>query len=252
MRLDHLVIHTSNDAKTFQALSETINAQGYPFDPKRGKYNHEIHINTINVGNEYIELVRLKKPHLKSWMPLWSHFYDQGQRGAYCIFLEVEDAERLGVALKHAGIKALGPAMIPYPSPLHIFHIESPYFVYFLPSFPNTALHLAIMQYHRPGRRQGLLDGLGPNAEQNGIHGIRRVEVELPNLDESMPMLQMIFSDLHLEGGDWADQLEKTRMIFRRSPDENAHVCVKTVTSQRANIGKRFQIDNVEVITTGG
>lgn len=252
MRIDHIVIHVDNDPQKVQRLSETMNPLGYPFDPEKGKRNNDYRSNNIPIGSEYIEIVRILKPEAQSWMPLWAHYYDEGKRGAYCIFLEVEDVERTAVAIKRSGIRLRGPAVLTYPGLLGLLRTEAPYIIYYLPTFPDTHLQLALMQYKKQQARESFIAGMGPNANDQGINGIRRVEVELPNLDESTEMLQKVFSSLQIEGGEWIATLEKQRMIFRSSADQEAHVRIQTVTSQKAKVGNTFQVDNVEVITTGG
>lgn len=252
MRIDHIVVHVDNDPLKVNTLSSAINAQGFPFNPEAGRRSFDYRVNNINVGNEYIEVVRLVRPKTSSWMPLWTNEYNKGERGVFCIFLEVDDVERLAVAIKKAGIRARGPAVLTYPVLLGIIHTETPYFIYYLPNFPDTPLQLAIMQYKKPSQRESFMAKLQPNSEQNGINGVRKVEIELPNLDGSMDMLQKLFPDLHHEHDEWFTMLEKQRVIFRRSADQQAHVRVSAVASQRAYLGKKFQIDNLEVVTTGG
>ncbi len=252
MRFDHIVLHVDNNLQELQTLKEALNAQGYPFDPAQSRRNREYASSNINIGNEYIEIVRLFKPKAKSWMPLWANEYDQGQRGAFCIFLEVEDVERTAVALKHTGIPARGPAVLSYPVFLGLINRETPYFIYYLPNFPGSSLQLAIMQYKRKSGREMFQLGMVPNAIQNGINGIRRVEVALPNLADSLEILRRTFPDLKQENECWASQMEKTRIIFRQSPNTDTQVRLSTITSQRNYVGKKFQIANVELVTLGG
>lgn len=252
MRIDHIVVHTDHDVEKLNSLSSTINAQGFPFNPEAGRRSLEYRVSNINVGNEYIEVVRLMRSNAPSWMPLWTSEYSSGQRGVFCIFLEVEDVERLAVAIKKSGIRARGPAVLTYPYLLGLFRVETPYFIYYLPNFPDTALQFAIMQYKKPSLRESALASLQPNAEKNGINGVRKLEIELPNLDENTEMLQKLFPALQQENGAWSCMLEKQRIVFRPSADQQAHVRVSAVASQRAYLGKKFQIDNLEVVTIGG
>lgn len=252
MRIDHIVIHVDNNPEKVNTLSSAINDQGFPFSPETGKRSFEFRVNNINVGNEYIEVVRLLRSHAHSWMPLWAHQYYNGQRGVFCIFLEVEDVERLAVAIKKSGIQARGPAVLTYPALLGLVRTESPYFIYYLPNFPDTPLQLAIMQYKKDSQRESFMANLQPNSEQNGINGVRKVEIELPNLEGSMDILQKLFPDLRQDNGEWSTMLEKQRVIFRQSADLEAHVRMSAVASQRAYLGKKFQIDNLEVVTIGG
>lgn len=252
MRFDHITVHVDPDRELLKKLQSTAAEQGYLFDPDSGHRNREFHAAQMNIGGEYIELVRLFKRGAKSWMPFWSAAYDAGSRGAYCIFLEVEDVERTAVALKKAGVAARGPSVLTYPYLLGLVKIESPYYVYYMPPFPGTCLQIALMQYKKPEQRASILAGLNPNAAQNGIHGIRRIEVDLPNLPESLPMLQKIFPDLQEENGGWLTLADKTRLFFREAEDGEARLRLHTVTSQRKLLGQHFQIHNVEVRTTGG
>jgi hypothetical protein len=107
------------------------------------------------------------------------------------------------------------------------------------------------MQY-KPRGRQTTQAGLVPNAAQNGINGIRRAEIELPNLSESMDMLIQLFPDIHFEGESWVSQIEKQRLIFSQSPDKNTRLKLTTIATQRSAVGRAFRIDNVEVNTIGG
>ena len=66
-------------------------------------------------------------------------------------------------------------------------------------------------------------------------------------------MLQTIFgNELHLNNGESTIRMEKTRMTFRNSVDALTRVNLTTITSLRENLGSKFQVDNVEVITGGG
>jgi hypothetical protein len=251
MRIDHVVVHIDNDPVRLHAMKRNLTDLGYPYDHEGGKGNNDFRSTNINIGSEYIEVVRLQKPNVQSWMPIWSRNYDNGQRGVYCLFLEVEDVERTAVALMKSGIRARGPAAITYPGVFGLLRLEAPYLIYYLPTFPDTLLHLALMQY-KPKGRESTQASLVPNSSQYGINGIRRAEFELPNLDESMDMLQKLFPDLHLEGGDWVSQLDKQRIAFRQSAEKATRLKLFAVTSQRSRIGRQFKIDNVEVQTIGG
>jgi hypothetical protein len=251
MQFDHIVIHVDNDAVQLQALQQTLNEQGYPFNPDAGRRSPSLRVSSINIGDEYIEVVRLRRAS-KSWMPLWTRFYDQGLRGAYCIFLEVDDVERTAVALKKAGVAARGPAKIHYPRLMGLIRPPAPYFIYYLPEFPGTHLQLALMQYNKPGDRERFQETLVPNAQRNGINGIRRVAVDLPGLEESLPMLRLVFPDLRQEDDCWVSLAGKTRLAFGADPQAKTRLHLHAVTSQRHHLGKSFQIENVTVSTTGG
>jgi hypothetical protein len=252
MRLDHIVIHVDNEIQNLTEMKQALNAQGYPFDPGQGKRNSNFCASPIHIGCEYIELVRMKRPRAKTWMPYWVEKYKNGQRGAFCIFIEIEDVERTAVAIKKAGIKAYGPTVLTYPGLFGLGHAESPYFIYYLPDFPGSTLQIALMQYRKKGGREAFQARMLPNAIENGIHGIRRVEVALPNLEESLDMLHKVFPDLQDENGIWAAQVDKARFWFSQSADEETHIRLSTVTSQRGYVGNKSQIHNVELVTLGG
>jgi hypothetical protein len=139
-----------------------------------------------------------------------------------------------------------------YPFFFGLLQNEAPYFIYYLPAFPGSNLQIALMQYKSQGARESFKAGLWPNAKGNGVQGIRRVEVQLPHLEESMEMLRKLLPDLYLENFAWTSLLEKARLGFSASSDGETHVRLCAVTSERSNLGSEFKMDGVELVTTGG
>lgn len=252
MKFDHIVIHVDSDPNELQALEDSASRLGYPFDPFSGKKNRDFCSANINIGEEYLEVVHLARAGVKTWQPQWTSQYDSGHRGAYCIFLEVEDVERTAVALKKSSFAARGPAVITYPGLLGLLPKKSPFTIYYLSNFPGAALQLALMQYDSPEARVRFQKSLNPNAQENDILGIRLVDIALPDLSGSLPLLQAVFPGLEKEEDAQVCRIEKTRFAFRQSSDADSHLRLQTVTSRRANIGGSFKIENVEVLTAGG
>ena len=252
MRLDHIVVHLENDFLRLRALRDQAAAIGYPFDPDKTKGNAEFKCFNINIGSEYIEVVRILKKNAQSWEPMWTRTFDAGERGAFCIFIEVSDVERSGSALKNAGVRVNGPAALHYPGFMGLSRAEAPYSIYYLPTFSGSPVHLALMQYKGSGR-EVTQSAMFPNASQNGINGIRMLDVELPNLEDSLDLLHTTFPDLYHEGDLWIAQLEQQRISFCQSADHaKTALRVFTTTSQKINAGKSFTLGNVEVRTIGG
>lgn len=252
MRFDHIVVHVDNDPEKLKSLQATLNEQGYFFDPTSGRRSLSFRISSINVGDEYIEIVRLTRRGIHSWVRNWVTEYDEGQRGAFCIFLEDEELRRTAAALQEAGIEARGPVQFRYPYLMGLVQLSAPYSVYYLPPFPESPLQLALIQYRSDEQRARFQAKLTPNARKNGINGIRRIEVDLPELIESLPLLQSVFPELEQEGSGWVALAGKARLFFRESEDGFTHLRLHTVTSQRKRLGKSCQIENVEVKVTGG
>jgi hypothetical protein len=257
MRLDHIVIHIEKDPQALRALKEAANTQGYPYETERGSRGFALRSSRINIGDEYLEIVQLLRRGVKSWVPWWASSYDAGKRGAYCLFFEVEDVERAAVALKKAGVEAVGPAVLSYPALMGLLNPTAPYLIYYLPAFPGTHLQIALMQYTSPETRTAALNALQPNAQRVGVNGIRRVEVSLPDLPGSLPLLEKVFPDLQPasrgEGQDcYEAQADKARLVFNPSAAGDASLKLFTITSQRRMLGRQFRVENVEVITSGG
>ncbi|MEJ2035873.1 MAG: hypothetical protein P8X69_07295, partial [Maritimibacter sp.] len=105
MMIDHIVAHFDT-AREISDLKASLDAAGIPFEPSWGKKAKGFEISNIWIGEQYFELVQIKDDN-NLWQPEWATRHRAGDRGAYCLFLDVdEEIETLRARLIGAGIAA--------------------------------------------------------------------------------------------------------------------------------------------------
>jgi hypothetical protein len=247
MRLDHFVIHTSNSEQLLQDLKGTIEPMGFPFEPKWGKGSKGFKVSNIWVGQEYFEIVRLLDPVNNDWVPRWANEFNQGARGIFCLFIETQKMDTLKQALQGRGVNALGPERTRFKILLGLFSKKMPWRYLTTPPIPGTSFEIGFIEYD-PGVREKFKDYMVPNSERNGILGIESADVMVPHLESNLTFLKNIFPDINRQQNKWVVPLGKHLLSFREATSERLHVRLYATTTNAERKGRRFQVENVEVI----
>lgn len=87
MRLDHFVVHVDANSAKLKQLALDAEVAGMPCDLGKGKGTSGFKAANIWVGDQYFEIVWLKRPDGGGWQKDWVDLYNDGKRGAFCIFL---------------------------------------------------------------------------------------------------------------------------------------------------------------------
>lgn len=244
LRLDHFVVHINNDRKQLKKLKDSIEPLGIPFNPKKGKRTKGFQVSNIWIGDQYFELVWLKRKQ-SDWKKEWVNRYNHGERGIFCLMLLTDDLDALCKSWLDKGIHVQGPERITF-SWLKIFKKKMPFRTLYAPEIPGTAIQIAAIQmdsenyYHLLRTKY-----MKPNAEKNGMMGIKSAVVSHDFSDEAWEYIHKLFPYTEKKNDTLHYNMGTTSLSFVRGQSEKTFVTLHVHT--RKEIGKSFQIENVQV-----
>ncbi|MBN2378823.1 hypothetical protein JXM67_03360 [candidate division WOR-3 bacterium] len=256
LRLDHLIIHIDSDEEILNKLKKKISPLGYPFDPESGKQTTEFKSSNIWIGNQSLELVRLLEPSGSGWERRWVERYNQGHRGACALVIATRELVRLRKELEKKRLQIYDEKKV---SPKDIIGIFTdllgikksvPWKKIYLAPIPGTEMEIGFIEYESDAEAN-LQPFRKPNAEENGITGIHRVKIYLPQWEEGIEYLGTIFPQLTESKAQYRIRLRDTELFFFRSEPGEFSVKLETHSEKKEFVGGKFEIENVVVKTTG-
>lgn len=245
MRLDHFVVHINNDPNILRSLKEKSDAAGLPFEPSRGKGTKGFKVANIWVGDEYLEIPWLKTTDGGGWQKEWVQKYNQGKRGLFCFFLEVNDLQKTQEELRARGINS----EITYTSfrvLFGLYKVTMPWSYLYLPSVPGTDLQISFFQYG-PGAKDKYRPYMKPNSKENGITGINNATVYLPDWENGVSFVKRLLPSIGDNNTELKISLSNGGIRFIKSRDGTARVRLEAESLNPNFIGKGFELENVEL-----
>lgn len=241
MQLDHFVIHVDSDSHLPSRIAEDCGSLGFVFDPIGNRNFDSFASHFLYVGLEYLEIIQLKRPNESDWVPQWIERYNHGVRGIYCLFLASHDIELLEKELRGQGfdVKAERSSFIDTAGTEYPF----PWRQIYMPAIPDSDVEISFIQYDKP--RAELREIFEPNSDKNGLSGIRKAQLSLPNLEGSRLFLEKIFPGIAKTNSGLSVQLENGELDFIRSNTVSLRLSAQS-TDQRFDAGE-LQIVNVSL-----
>ncbi|MEJ1996786.1 MAG: VOC family protein [Maritimibacter sp.] len=170
MMIDHIVAHFDT-AREISDLKASLDAAGIPFEPSWGKKAKGFEISNIWIGEQYFELVQIKDDN-NLWQPEWATRHRAGDRGAYCLFLDVdEEIETLRARLIGAGIAAGEVQRTSFKWFFNLFEKRLPWRFLLTPPLPGSPIEIGFIQYD-PGAREKHGPFMVPNSRDMGLLGL--------------------------------------------------------------------------------
>ncbi|SFJ92999.1 VOC family protein [Thermoflavimicrobium dichotomicum] len=245
LRLDHFVVHIDEDMDRLEQLKLEIEPMGFPFNPKKGKETNGFKVSNIWIGDQYLELIWLKKRN-SDWRKEWVDLYNEGKRGIFGLMLMTDDLDTLQDKLCRQGIPLQEPERITFKI-FGLFKKTSPWRTLYTPVIPGTDLQIAIVQMdsskHYDYIRKYFMK---PNAEDNGITGIRTATVRSDFSQDAWEYLHKLFPEALKMDSKLTLDMGTTQLVF-----ENRKGVSLTVELQAVSVLPRkhqsFQVENVLV-----
>lgn len=245
MNIDHIVVHIDNDERILEDLKRKTESVGVPFEPTWGKGTRGFKAANIWIGRQYFEIIRLLKPDGGGWVDHWVSKYNEGKRGAFCLFLQTHEIENIAEALRKIGLSIEGPKRLSFKGLFGLIKKTLPWELIYLPAIPGTDLEIGFIQYD-PDPKDRIKQFLVPNADQNGITGISSAEISLPFSAEAREFIKQLFPGAIENEKVIEVALLNGHLRFRNG---NLRVNLKADTQTSDLKGKSFSIANVSLST---
>lgn len=250
IRLDHFVIHVDPDMRRLLELKGTLAGMGYPFEPTWGKGTRSFQVANLWIGNQYLEMVWLKRSDCRDWVPEWVHKYNQGHRGITAIMLLTDELERIRTDLLARGLRVSPPERTSFRFFFGLLRKTLPWRYVLLEPIPGTDLQVGFIELDGPQVLQQLKAYMIPNAAERGIDGIGTAIVRGPFSDAAWSFWKSVFP----QAVSTADRIdvdlaENTRLVVERGPSSGIELELHANSKRPELVGQGCQIGNVRLVT---
>jgi hypothetical protein len=253
LRLDHCVIHIDPNPAALAAFKQQAVQHGFPFDPTRGKGTGGFRTADLFIGEQYWELVWLKRPDGGGWRPEWVARYNAGQRGIVCLMLLTDHLDRMREDWLNAGLHPSEPERISY-SLLGLVRKTLPWRNLYLEPIPGTDLQIGVQEMDSTKAARQMQLYMQPNASANGIRGFRRAIIRQVFSAEAWSFLGAAFPQADRDDHRIRAALdEDMELRFERITDTHQalQVIVQAVATNEVYVGGLLAIENVSMQTIG-
>lgn len=249
MKLDHFVVHTSNDEQSLLSLKERIAPLGFPFEPRKGKGTKGFKTANIWIGRQYFEIVRLLRDDGGGWTSHWVKKYNQGKRGLFCLFIAVDNIEHVASRLRSEGVLCSGPEPIEFKLFFGLLKFKTPWRVLYTPSLPESDLEIGFIQYD-PDPKDRFRRYMNPNSEQRGVIRISKAVVRVPFVEGTLDLLKKLFPTCTVSSSSAVVALDNGSMTFQDERGDPS-VTLMAESTDPMLVGGEFDLENVRVKVVG-
>ena len=236
-------MNVSSDVQESKEMIERIRLAGLPYEPKRGKGTKGFKVANIWIGNEYLEMVRIKKVDGGGWIPKWTEKYLKGHRGLIGFALDVDDIEATYQSLVNSNVKVSKPEPLKFRWFFNLFSKTMPWKNAYLPEFEGVPFQFFLQQLDNEKTKLYMQKYMVPNSIEENIHGIVEVIVYGNMTDNDKSILRALFKDYKEHEGKILITIGNQLITFVES--ENHYVEVILDCSNELYSSKEVKIENV-------
>jgi hypothetical protein len=241
MRLDHFVVHVDNNIAKLKQLAAAATSAGMPFNPKKGKGTSGFRATNIWIGDQYFEIPWLRRHDGGGWKKEWVELYNNGQRGAFCIFLLTRNLRELKARLEAAGV-AVNEEKVSFKA-FGLFTKVMPWTTLHLPRLPGTNLEISFIEYEPIC--ETWFARMSPNAKTNGIEGVLSGEIEVQDFEGASDFLRRVFPESRTMSDEFVASLEGGTLVVRRGSENRVTLFARSKEAKL--VGKEFSFEDVTV-----
>lgn len=246
LKIDHLVIQVDDKYQEDLIQADEIRSIGLPYLPKKGKGTKGFQASNIWIGEEYFELVRIKRADGGGWIKDWTKRYNEGERGMICLFLDTNSMDALYTKLKNVGMTK--PEKLKYKFFFNLLSISPPWVNAYLPYLEGAPFQIGFQQLEDEKTKQAMQKKMKPNSRENKITGIKKIEIYGNYSRKDREFLYGLFTTTgDITKGALTWQLKDQQTIsFINDTNYKVKVYVEKQNEQIA--GGSTRIENVEII----
>jgi hypothetical protein len=248
-RLDHFVVHIDEDREKLASLKDQIVPMGFPFNPTSGKRTKGFQVANIWIGEQYFELVWLKTSDGGGWRKEWVEKYNRGLRGIFGLCIMTDRLDALEREMRRRGVDVSAPERITFKALFGLLKKTLPFRCVYTPPIPGTDLQIFFLEMDSLQKYEFMKKYyMRPNAEQNGITGIREAIVRCRFSGEAWDYIRALFPSLSGDERMATYDMGHTKLHFLQTDHVDLRVELQAATTNEDLATGSFEIENVRVI----
>jgi len=247
IRIDHLVINVDKQYQIDKTIINEIKDNGFPYEPKWGKGTFGFKAANLWIGNEYFEMIRILKKNGGGWRKEWVEMYNNHHRGLICLFIETDNIVEEFNRLNKIGIKISEPEYLKFKWFFGLLTRTMPWQNSYLPFFQWTPLQLGFQQMKDLKSRNWMEQYMVPNSTENGILGIKKINIFGNYSVEDKSLIKSIFPNAIIDENKIIVELKnEQKLVFIQN--DIYYVEVFTQCNNKKFKEKEINIQNVKII----
>lgn len=244
LRIDHLVLNIDEYYQQNES-ARMIEDVGLPYVPKNGKGTSGFKVSNLWLGDEYFEMVRIKKEDGGGWIPEWTKRYLAGERGLVCLMLETENMKALYSKLHKKDMSL--PEQAKYKLFYGLLSISPPWKNAYMPFFEGVPFQLGFQQINDEKSKQKMYKQMNPNSRDNGYMGISHIEISGNFTRNDRELIYSLFTTKgDVETGDLVWELKNNqKIVFIQAEEYNVNVYLSKDNDHESR--ELIKIENVSI-----
>ncbi len=195
MKIDHLVVNVDSYVQEDENFIKQVHSTGLPYKPKWGKGTKGFKVSNIWIGNEYLELVKIKSKDGGGWIESWTEDYHSGHRGLIGFALEVDDIEATYQKLIEQNIQVSAPEPLKFKWFFNLLSKTMPWKNSYLPKFEGMPFQFFLQQLNDEKSKEYMQKYMVPNSRENNINGILEVKIYGILTEQDKNIIKALFND---------------------------------------------------------
>lgn len=194
MKIDHFIVNVDEKYQNDDNTIENIR-KNFPYMPKWGKGTKGFKVSNLWIGNEYLEMLRIKNENGGGWVKEWTLMYNQGHRGMICLMIDAEDIDFVHQSLRDKGIHVTSPEWLEFKWFFNILTRRMPWRNCYIPFFENVPFQIGFQEMKDAKSRDFMNQYMVPNSKDNGIDGIYHAIIKGQFSDKDFDIIISVFGE---------------------------------------------------------
>lgn len=242
MKIDHIILNVDQKYQNDQDIVNEIKNTRFPYEPTWGKGTKGFKVSNLWVGDEYLEMVHIKKQDGGGWTKEWTNQYLNGHRGLICLMIEVDNLDEIYQRLCNKGVNLTQPEWLEFKWFFNLFTRRMPWRNSYAPFFENVPFQIGFQEMKDDQARDFMHQYMVPNAKDHGINGIYQVIIKGPYSENDFKLIELLFDQVKISNHQIDVQLDDHYAITFERTDEYQ---VELYTDSKTN--QQLLIENVHI-----
>lgn len=246
MKIDHLVINVDRNVQEDKDFITKVKLFGLPYEPKWGKGTKGFKVSNLWIGNEYLEMIRIKNKDGGGWVQSWVEEYNHGHRGLIGFGIDVDDIGAVYKRLLSQQIKVTLPEPLRFRWFFKLLHKTMPWKNSYLPVFEGVPFQFFLQQMNDEKSKDFMRQYMVPNSKEKNINGISQVNIYGAWTEKDKELITKIFSDYVVQDGSITIEIGNQTICCIDSDEYRVEVLLDCNNNEYSK--KQLEIGNLMIM----